>query len=364
MTFEWRAMPFSWNTSGTDESGDVARRLPGRSDRREGPPQPLQSHVTLGFAFYLPTEPRRSHIGRGEPTPSRAATVGSHGAGQRQRGAASSAHCARQLARQRRRYAATAPALRARCACVQRCLELARCASPGAERPAVQRVAGREARLDLGGLSPTSQPAAAKPSRMRLRTRTLSSAQKHSAAPARARRLRPAPATRPRRGSARSRSRPRGSAQPPPRSARAALLERRPGSAPCAGGHARTRCPSRQHAISLPMTTSGLVTRSRILSGQLIESALAQERRRPGRPRARRSPRCPRRRLLLLLIGDAGIDVEREARQQRLHRLRRLHAHERLDRFPAVDRLSAPVGGALAPASRDPTSCRTDRKAP
>jgi hypothetical protein len=61
MTIEWRALPFAWNTSGTDESGDSRGDFP--DDRIDDKDQ--LSHfnhmMTLGFAFYLPTEPSRSH---------------------------------------------------------------------------------------------------------------------------------------------------------------------------------------------------------------------------------------------------------------------------------------------------------------
>jgi outer membrane beta-barrel protein len=62
MTIEWRALPFAWNTSGTDESGDARGDFPdGAIDDRD-----RLSHfnhlMTLGFAFYLPTEPKLSHM--------------------------------------------------------------------------------------------------------------------------------------------------------------------------------------------------------------------------------------------------------------------------------------------------------------
>jgi hypothetical protein len=63
MTLEWRGLPFAWNTSGTDESGDARGDFPdGRIDDQD-----RLSHfnhmLTLGFAFYLPTEPRLSTVG-------------------------------------------------------------------------------------------------------------------------------------------------------------------------------------------------------------------------------------------------------------------------------------------------------------
>ena len=59
MTLEWRALPFSWNTSGTNEVGNPL-------DEAVIDDQDRLSHFnhlfTLGFAFYLPTEPGRSHM--------------------------------------------------------------------------------------------------------------------------------------------------------------------------------------------------------------------------------------------------------------------------------------------------------------
>ena len=61
MTVEWRAIPFAWNTSGTDESGAAKGDFP--DDRIDSKDQ--LSHfnhmISLGFAFYLPTAPGRSH---------------------------------------------------------------------------------------------------------------------------------------------------------------------------------------------------------------------------------------------------------------------------------------------------------------
>lgn len=61
MTLEWRALPFAWNSSGTDESGAPQGDFPdGQIDEKD-----RLSHfnhmMTLGFAFYLPTAPGLSH---------------------------------------------------------------------------------------------------------------------------------------------------------------------------------------------------------------------------------------------------------------------------------------------------------------
>ncbi len=76
MTIEWRGMPFSWNTSGTDESGDSRGDYP--DDRIDG--KDRLSHfnhmMTLGFAFYLPTEPNRSHAGEDEASGSASSSHG------------------------------------------------------------------------------------------------------------------------------------------------------------------------------------------------------------------------------------------------------------------------------------------------
>jgi hypothetical protein len=61
MTFEWRAFPFKWNTSGTDEGGLNQGRDPdkngpfpdGRIDDADRTSQ-FNQMFKLGFAFYLP----------------------------------------------------------------------------------------------------------------------------------------------------------------------------------------------------------------------------------------------------------------------------------------------------------------------
>jgi outer membrane beta-barrel protein len=63
MTLEWRAFPFKWNTSGTDEGGTGKNRQP-KSDGEFPDGQITESDRTfqfnqmfgLGFAFYLPAK--------------------------------------------------------------------------------------------------------------------------------------------------------------------------------------------------------------------------------------------------------------------------------------------------------------------
>lgn len=62
MTIEWRGMPFPWNTSGTDESGDAAGDFPDDVIDDRDRLSHFNHLFTLGFAFYLPTEPRRAHM--------------------------------------------------------------------------------------------------------------------------------------------------------------------------------------------------------------------------------------------------------------------------------------------------------------
>jgi hypothetical protein len=62
MTLEWRALPFAWNTSGTDESGDARGDFPDDAVDEKDRLSHFNHLMTLGFAFYLPTEPSRSHM--------------------------------------------------------------------------------------------------------------------------------------------------------------------------------------------------------------------------------------------------------------------------------------------------------------
>jgi hypothetical protein len=63
MSIEWRAFPFSWNTSGTDESGSTKGDFPdGKIDSSDRLFQ-FNHLVSLGFSFFLPTEPDISNPG-------------------------------------------------------------------------------------------------------------------------------------------------------------------------------------------------------------------------------------------------------------------------------------------------------------
>ncbi len=63
MTIEWRALPFSWNTSGTDESGNARGDFPNNEiDSKDRLPH-FNHMISLGFAFYLPTSPKLSTAG-------------------------------------------------------------------------------------------------------------------------------------------------------------------------------------------------------------------------------------------------------------------------------------------------------------
>jgi hypothetical protein len=62
MTIEWRAMPFAWNTSGTDESGDSKGDFPDDKINEKDRLSHFNHMISLGFAFYLPTQPGRSHM--------------------------------------------------------------------------------------------------------------------------------------------------------------------------------------------------------------------------------------------------------------------------------------------------------------
>lgn len=59
MTLEWRALPFAWNTSGTDEAGQDGLFPDGRIDEQDRLFH-FNHMFTLGFAFYLPFEPALS----------------------------------------------------------------------------------------------------------------------------------------------------------------------------------------------------------------------------------------------------------------------------------------------------------------
>jgi hypothetical protein len=61
MTIEWRGLPFAWNTSGTDESGAPQGDFPDEQVDERDRLSHFNHMITLGFAFYLPTEPGLSH---------------------------------------------------------------------------------------------------------------------------------------------------------------------------------------------------------------------------------------------------------------------------------------------------------------
>lgn len=62
MSIEWRGMPFSWNTSGTDESGAAQGDFPDkRIDSADHLPH-FNHMLTLGFGFFFPTKPDVSSV--------------------------------------------------------------------------------------------------------------------------------------------------------------------------------------------------------------------------------------------------------------------------------------------------------------
>lgn len=63
MTIEWRALPFAWNTSGTDESGHAAGDFPDNQIDDKDRLSHFNHMISLGFAFYLPTAPGISSAG-------------------------------------------------------------------------------------------------------------------------------------------------------------------------------------------------------------------------------------------------------------------------------------------------------------
>jgi hypothetical protein len=63
MTIEWRALPFAWNTSGTDESGDARGDFPDSAIDSKDQLSHFNHMISLGFAFYLPTAPKLSTAG-------------------------------------------------------------------------------------------------------------------------------------------------------------------------------------------------------------------------------------------------------------------------------------------------------------
>jgi outer membrane beta-barrel protein len=66
MTLEWRALPFAWNTSGTDESGNAKGDFPDEQINSDDQLAHFNHMFSLGFSFYLPTEPGLSHMDEDE----------------------------------------------------------------------------------------------------------------------------------------------------------------------------------------------------------------------------------------------------------------------------------------------------------
>jgi hypothetical protein len=72
MTIEWRALPFAWNTSGTDESGDSRGDFPDDEIDEDDQLSHFNHMMTLGFAFYFPTKPSLSYVDEDEGSSSSA----------------------------------------------------------------------------------------------------------------------------------------------------------------------------------------------------------------------------------------------------------------------------------------------------
>jgi outer membrane beta-barrel protein len=62
MSIEWRAVPFPWNTSGTDESGSARGDFPDKQINSADHLSHFNHMLTLGFGFYLPTSPKISNL--------------------------------------------------------------------------------------------------------------------------------------------------------------------------------------------------------------------------------------------------------------------------------------------------------------
>jgi hypothetical protein len=62
MSLEWRAIPFSWNTSGTDESGNARGDFPDKALNEADRLSHFNHMLTLGFGFYLPIRPKISSV--------------------------------------------------------------------------------------------------------------------------------------------------------------------------------------------------------------------------------------------------------------------------------------------------------------
>ena len=61
MTIEWRGLPFAWNASGTDESGNSRGDFPDRQINSDDQLFSFNHLVSIGFAFHLPIDAKISH---------------------------------------------------------------------------------------------------------------------------------------------------------------------------------------------------------------------------------------------------------------------------------------------------------------
>ncbi len=61
MPIEWRALPFAWNTSGTDESGHDRGDFPDDNINSDDRLFHFNHMVSVGLAFYLPVSPGLTH---------------------------------------------------------------------------------------------------------------------------------------------------------------------------------------------------------------------------------------------------------------------------------------------------------------
>ena len=56
LSFEWRGMPFKWNTSGTDEAGNGSGTFPDGNIDADDRISHFNQMFTIGLVVYLPTE--------------------------------------------------------------------------------------------------------------------------------------------------------------------------------------------------------------------------------------------------------------------------------------------------------------------
>jgi hypothetical protein len=62
MSIEWRALPFAWNTSGSDESGSTRGDFPDHQINSSDHLSHFNHLLTLGFGFFVPTKPKISEV--------------------------------------------------------------------------------------------------------------------------------------------------------------------------------------------------------------------------------------------------------------------------------------------------------------